>query len=102
MAIQKEITTSFGIVANYHKIHSFTDDKINRVVTITVNSYIDLTYKDKTPIGRLVFVSQDNNEYADFPYSFSCSEIDPEGMNHIKKAYNLIKTTEAFIGAIDV
>lgn len=101
MALQKSIATQFGIDAVYHKIVKIDDDRLAMTATIIVNGYVSSNYQGKMPAISQAFVAG-SGDFVDMPYCFQTSEIDPEGMNHVERAYLAIKTLDVFNGATDV
>lgn len=99
MAIFKEINSDYGVLSSYHKITKFVDDRINKFAYIECSSFKDEASKNMKPLAILNVVCGDN---AELPYEFNPSDLTGDGMNHIKKAYDLIKTLPEFEGATDV
>lgn len=101
MALQKSLSTQFGVDAVYHKIVKIEDDRLALSAVIYVNGYTSSSYQGKSPVLQQGFV-MGSGDFVDLPYCFVTSEIDPEGMNHVERAYIALKTLEVFQGATDV
>jgi hypothetical protein len=99
MALFKEITSDSGVVATYHKIVSFNDNRLSKVATIELSSFLSEATKHLEPISSQTLLFEVN---ATLPYEFEAVYMDVVGMNHIKKCYDIIKTMTDFIGALDV
>ena len=104
MAIKKEIKMDNGITLSYHRI-SKIDIEVNQQVTFLVESYIDETgrnyekaYANGEIDGEPKF-PYTNAKYIHIPYD-ETTEIFQD--NAVKQAYELLKSSDLFVGAIDV
>lgn len=101
MALKKSIDSQYGVVAEYHRVVRVLDDRIRQSAEAVVHVYKDALALNKQPLEVRVFVFSGDPE-ADGAYCLVPSDIDPQGMNHIKRVYEALKLLPIYEGAIDV
>lgn len=108
MALKKVVTTEHGAEAEYHKIMSIRDMRSVPEVTVFVHVFKDESCKNMKPMIQKSYafnnieveVSEDVTEIPR-PYFLSVDEVNPEGQNHIKLAYEALKLLPDYQGAVD-
>lgn len=85
MALIKEIVLENGIPTSYHRIADI--GKIDNTINVIVLSYVNKDYREQSTI----------NQVKSETYSFDKKENDIS----FNSMYQLLKTVEPFIGAID-
>lgn len=101
MALKKSIDSQYGVVAEYHRVVRVLDDRIRQSAEALVHVYKDAQSVNKQPLEVRVFTFS-NDQEADGAYCLLPTEINPEGMNHVKRVYEALKLLPLYEGAIDV
>lgn len=102
MALQKSIDTSYGVMAEYHKIVRIADDRVHRQAEVVVHAFKDAGSKTKQPLSVVCLVFSDSQPTADGPYCLDVVVENSPGVNHVSQAYTAIKQLPEYEGAVDV
>lgn len=90
MALYKEIRQEDGVRTSYHRI-LFVQSTVNKQNSIAVLSYTDEEARE----------FEKNNEFKPYRHAVTY-EVNYDDTMTVEKAYEYLKTLEAFIGAEDV
>lgn len=101
MALQKDLDTAYGVMANYHKVVCVLHDRVRQRVEVQVAVYKDILNKHKSPLERKVY-EFGAFEGADGPYCLDLNIENPENVNHVSLCYAALKQLSDYEGAIDV
>jgi len=101
MALQKEFTLSSGYVANYVKISSLRQDKLN--ISLQIDLYKDATARNagKSPaVSNFAAKSVANLQYPNYSFVLTQEQFDDGDVYGY--AYDYLKSLPIFSGADDV
>lgn len=99
MALNQIIQHNTGAYSSYWRVVATELDYQSEIANITLLGYVDegSRLSEKQPLDRRAFLITDDN----FNAYFAVTELDKE-TNPVKQAYLYIKTTQEFIGSVDV